>query len=395
MKKILFVLLTLLSFPAFAEEVEKVSNFETLTKLPETYLNFKEKLHTQYGFDYRIRAGFMVQRAAPNGENTVFRDKYELEANWDVFSSDKYGSGSIQFLYEDINYSHIEASKLAPKVGVLAPMNDDASRREYFKKLTYTHSFTGKLSGVSLSVGQFLIGNFAKTKYNSRPASYFNNYSIQKNMTKAYPTGGVGGYITYSPLANLTFVAGLQKTTNYLPQNISLKKIEDNKWTNFVYASYSPKITDLGKTTITGLLYHSPKIKKYSGQFNKAFDKSSDGWLITIKQDIKKWTGLLKINGSTGNRVSLDQNYSAQLLYNDPFNRNPFDQFGIAFALNKVSNLNKKAVRSWESLIEGYLNIGFGDFVTITPDIQVYINPALTKKRNTVFVNSLQVKFYF
>jgi carbohydrate-selective porin OprB len=151
----------------------------------------------------------------------------------------------------------------------------------------------------------------------------------------------------------------------------------------------------LGKTTISGFVYHSPKIKKYSGQFNKAFDKSANGWLLTIKQDIKKWTGLLKINGATGNRVSMEQTYSAQLLYNDPFNRNAFDQMGLAFSINKVSGLNKNAVRDWETVIEGYFTIGLSDFVTITPDIQVYVNPALTKKRDTVFVNSLQLKFYF
>ena len=97
MKNFIFLFFIFLSFSAFAEETASVSNFESLKKIPETYLTFKENLHAKYGFDYRIRAGFMVQRAAPNGKKTVFRDKYELEANWDIFTSEKYGSGSVQF----------------------------------------------------------------------------------------------------------------------------------------------------------------------------------------------------------------------------------------------------------------------------------------------------------
>lgn len=372
-----------------------ISEYAIAGPTSDFYESWKEKLHHYYGFDYRIRAGFMAQRGSPSGHKTVLRDKYEIEANWEAFTSDSFGQGSIQFLYEDINYPGIEGSLMASRLGVATPINDDALQREYFKRLTYTHQLPGSLDNISLSVGQFLIGNFGKTRYKSKPLNHFNNFSLQKNMSKAYPTGGVGGYMTYKPTPDLTLITGLQSTTNYFPQNISVKHLDANKWTNFFYISYSPKLTDLGKTILTGWIYHSPAIKKYEGQFNKAFQKSADGWVITIRQDIGKWTGLIKVNGSTGNRMTIRQSYSAELMYNNPLNRNELDQIGIGFASNRVSHLNKKAVRSWENVLEGYWSWGISKYLTITPDIQLYINPALTKDRNTVVVNSIQAKSYF
>ena len=372
-----------------------ISEYAIAGPTSDFYESWKEKLHHDYGFDYRIRAGFMAQRGSPSGHKTVLRDKYEIEANWEAFASDSFGQGSIQFLYEDINYPGIKGSLMASRLGVATPINDDALQREYFKRLTYTHQLPGSLDNISLSVGQFLIGNFGKTRYKSKSLNHFNNFSLQKNMSKAYPTGGVGGYMTYKPTPDLTLITGLQSTTNYFPQNISVKHLDANKWTNFFYISYSPKLTDLGKTILTGWIYHSPAIKKYEGQFNKAFQKSADGWVITIRQDIGKWTGLIKVNGSTGNRMAIRQSYSAELMYNNPLNRNELDQIGIGFASNRVSHLNKKAVRFWENVLEGYWSWGISKYLTITPDIQLYINPALTKDRNTVVVNSIQAKFYF
>lgn len=359
------------------------------------YTQWKQHLHEAYGLDYRVRAGFIAQRGAPNGKETLLRDKYEIEANWDMFASETWGAGSIQFLYEDINYPKLEGSQMSARIGVVEPINDDAFQREYFKRFTYTHQFTGKMKHISLSVGQFLIGNFGKASYKSKPLSYFNNFSLAKNMTKGYPTGGVGAYLTYTGFENLILIAGGQDTTNYYPQNISVEHLDEHKWTSFVYASWTPKLTSLGKTIFTGFIYHSPAIQKYDGQFNRAFTKEANGWSFTARQDIGKWTVLGKINGSTGNRMCVEQSYVAEVMYHNPFERNELDQIGIGFGANKISTFNANAVRPWENVAEAYITFGISDFITITPDIQLYINPALTREHHTAVVSSVQMKFLF
>lgn len=390
---------TVLGEPAATADESCV--LDTVKDASRAYTAFKKKMHDTYGFDYAVRAGFLMQRGAPNGKNTVFRDKYEAEANWNMFASDTFGSGSIQFLYEDINYEHMEAVAMQARLGILAPMNDDAQKREYFKRLTYTHQLPGKMNWVSVSVGQFLIGSFGKTSYQTKPLYHFNNFALAKNMTKAYPTGGIGGYVTMAVRSDVTVIFGAQDTTNYFPQNAAFNDIDKSHWTNFVYAQYRPKWFDFGRTVITGWVSHSPNVDRFQdgGQLKplgKYYLSPATGWMLNMRQDIgPKWTMFAKINGATGNRMCMEQSYALDVMYNNPLNRNPLDQIGVGFAANKASKMNAKVVRKWESVAEAYWTFGVSDFMTLTPDIQLYVNPALDHKRSTVTVLSMTAKLYF
>lgn len=384
MKKIIVSLCSLFVFsPLFASAVP----------LLRDYQEGKLFLHNKLGFDYQIRAGFLFQRVAPNGKNTAFRNKYEFEFNWELFESEKYGSGSVQFLYEDIEYPQIEAAVIAQRARILESINDDISEKRFFKRLAYTHQFPGKLKPFSLSLGQYRIDTFGKTTYDKIPFSYFNNFSLSSNATRAYPTGGLGSYITYRPLESLTLISGLQDTTNYSPQNISFKHIGDDAWTSFLYASYKIPLTSKGKTVLTGWIYHSPSVPRPLGQLRTPLE-SADGWMLNLHQDINKWTFFGKASGSTGNRTALKQSNVLNIIYHDPLTRNRLDQVGLGFAANQPSAL-KNPVRSWEYVAELYWAWGLDDFLVITPSVQFYLHPALSATQDTATVSGLEFKFIF
>lgn len=281
---------------------------------------------------------------------------------------------------------------MAARLNIAEPMNDDANPREFFKRLTYTHQLPGAANTIALSFGQFLIGSFTQTKYDATPLYYFNNFALAKIATKSYPTGGVGAYVTFQPMDNLILRAGTQDTTNYFPQNISLKNINENKWTSFIWGTFSSNFIDIGKTVFTGWIYHSPKIPKYSGKFNRAYEKAN-GYNLSIRQNIGKKTVLfVKANAATGNRMPVKQSYAFEMLYLDPFNRNTLDQIGAGIALNKTSHLNKNVKRSVENVAEFYYAFGLSNKIVIQPDIEFYINPALTRETRLVTVTSLTLK---
>ena len=84
-------------------------------------------------------------------------------------------------------------------------------------------------------------------------------------------------------------------------------------------------------------------------------------------------------------------------VYNNPLNRNPLDQIGLAFAYNKV---DEKAVgsnlsSSSEKVIEAYWAWGISKWATITPDIQFYIDPAQNSKSDYGTVLSLRATLFF
>ena len=73
------------------------------------------------------------------------------------------------------------------------------------------------------------------------------------------------------------------------------------------------------------------------------------------------------------------------------FNRNENDYLGIAVSFNEINKkvIEKTPIRKYENVIEAQYIIGIGDYITIIPDIQYIINPALNANRNSAFVYSL------
>lgn len=376
-------LLCLSCFPIYSSSLPVLSDYQ----------KGKQFVHDKLGLDYQVRIGLLYQNVAPNGKHTAFRDKYEFEFNWALFESEQYGSGSVQFFYEDINYPHLQASAIAPRAGILESINDDVNERRFFKRLAYTHQLPGNLDAFSVSLGQYRIDTFGKITPDKIPFTYFTNFALSSNATRGYPTGGLGGYVTYQPSSDLTVITGLQDTTNYSPYNISAKHISDNRWTSFLYASKGIPLTEKGKTVITGWIYHSPSVPRPMGQLSTPLEMSN-GWLINIRQDINKWTFFGKWSGSTGNRMALKQSNVLNILYHDPFTRNRLDQIGLGFAANQPS-ASKHPIRSWEYVAELYWAWGLDDFLVITPGIQFYLHPALTTSHNTATVSSLEFKFIF
>ena len=84
-------------------------------------------------------------------------------------------------------------------------------------------------------------------------------------------------------------------------------------------------------------------------------------------------------------------------VYNNPLNRNSLDQIGLAYAYNKLDEaaVGEKLNHKAEQIIEAYWAWGIGDMLTITPDVQMYINPGLNQKSDYGFATSLRATVFF
>ena len=104
-----------------------------------------------------------------------------------------------------------------------------------------------------------------------------------------------------------------------------------------------------------------------------------------------------RINGVSGHTETIKRSYVLGAVYNNPLDRNPLDQIGLAFAYNQI---NEKAVGSKlnhesEKIIEGYWAWGVSKWMTLTPDIQFYIDPASNSKSDYATVFTLRSTFFF
>ena len=82
---------------------------------------------------------------------------------------------------------------------------------------------------------------------------------------------------------------------------------------------------------------------------------------------------------------------------NNPFNRNSLDQIGFAGAYNKINEdaVGEELSHKAETVLEAYCSSVISQWMTITPDIQFYFNPAQNPKSDHATVFSLRASLFF
>ena len=367
---------------------EERRNF-SFTELGNEYADFKNKLNKKYGFNYSIDVSYMPQRGAPSGKKTAYQTLIYPSFTWTNFNN-KYGMGTLNFAYNIARYGGASASKIGSNIGVVTGINDYTSPSNSFDELYYTYQLPGEADWLTIAVGQFPLYNFDGTAYNSNQQENFINYALSQNASSTYSTAGVGTYLQATPNSEWSFAIGAQDATNIDATSVRINDLSEKHFTTFGYLAYTPTIKGLGQSEISVLLYNQPWVKEQT--------QTTNGWSLNFSQDIgEKLSLFARINGVSGNVAEIDQSWVLGGVYNNPLDRNPLDQIGLAFAYNKI---NEEAVgsplsSSSEKVIEAYWAWGVSKWATITPDIQFYIDPAQNSKSDYATVFSLRATLFF
>lgn len=366
------------------QDRHKRAEHESFAKL---YGDFKNKLNEQMGLSYSLDVSVLGQRAAPNGKGTPWQTQYYGSIDWNMFKS-KIGNGSLQFAYTNVHYWGKNGAFLGNRIGVANDVNDYTSNAHYFDQLTYTHQMPGDFSWLSLSFGQFPMYTWDGSQYNSNQQINFINMALSQNGSSTYPSASLGGFMTIEPNEEWTFVVGFQDANNISGSKINTHTFHEKKYTSFASLSYTPTIEGLGSGQYSLLVYNQPGVEAQPGTTN--------GWSVNISQNFgEKWAAFARVNGNTGNEP-IKQSYVLGGVYNNPLNRNALDQIGFATAINKLNRtVNGPDTRTVETVLEGYWAWGLSNFVTLTPDVQFYINPGLDKDNKTATVASIRATFMF
>ena len=163
-----------------------------------------------------------------------------------------------------------------------------------------------------------------------------------------------------------------------------------NHYTTFGYVAYTPTIKGLGDAEISLLLYNQPAVTEQP--------QTTNGWSLNLSQNIgEKFSVFARVNEVSGSMEEIRQSWVLGGVYNNPLDRNPLDQIGLAYAYNKIDEaaVGEQISHKAEQVIEAYWAWGIGDMLTITPDVQLYINPALNQKSDYGVVTSLRATVFF
>lgn len=355
----------------------------------ESYQNFKNELNKKYGFDYNFDISVLEQRSSPNGDYNAVQTYLYPSFMWTTFNNE-YGIGALNFAYTIIRYGNHNANDLATNSGFATSLNDYPSKENEFSELYYTYQLGGKWNWLTLGLGQFPIYNFDGTAYDANQQVNFLNDALAQNASASYTQAGVGAYAQISPNSEWSFAFGAQDGTNIDAPSVRVNHLDEEHYTTFGYVAYTPTIKGVGQSEISVLLYNQPGVHEQP--------ETTNGWSLNLSQDLgNKFSVFARLNEVSGSVESIRQSWVLGGVYKNPLNRNSLDQIGLAYAYNK---LDEKAVgealqHDAEQVVEAYWAWGIGDMLTITPDVQLYINPALNQKSDYGFVTSLRATVFF
>ncbi len=359
------------------------------TDFGNEYTSFKDYLQKKYGLGYSLTSSFTAQYGAPSGKQAGLQTILYPAITWNMFNN-QYGNATLNFAYNSVYFSGANGNNIGNNIGVVTSINDYDENQNEFPELYISYQLPDKYDWITVGLGQYPIYNFDGTTYDANQQENFINWSFSQNASSSYPTAGLGSYLQLTPSSEWSMTLGFQDATNVSGDRISTSNLDEKHFTTFGSLSYNPTIKNLGLGQYSILVYNQPWVK--------AQPQTTNGWSINASQNLgEKWAIFGRINGVSGEQEEIDTSYLLGAVMNNPFNRNPLDQIGFAGALNHI---NEDAVGSplehnYEKVLEGYVAFGISKWMTITPDIQVYFDPALNPKSDTAFAFSLRATLFF
>lgn len=352
------------------------------------YDNFKNQLAKNYGLSYNLDYSLMPQYTMPSGKHTALQSLFMPSIAWTTFQNE-YGTGTLNASYTSVLYNNNDAQDIQNNTGMVTGINDFTTSEQEFSGLYYTYQLPHKYNWLTFGAGQYSLYAFDGTDYDNNQQANFINYALSQNGSATYADAGLGVYAQATP-GNWLFVVGAQDATNIEAPSIRFNHLDDKHYTTFAQVGYNPEICSLGQGQYSIMFYNQPNVSEQP--------QTTNGWSFNMQQNIGEKTALFgRINGVTGNMVSIKNSYVLGAVYNNPFNRNDLDQIGLAYAYNDLSAaaVGEKLYESAEQVVEAYWAWGISKWATVTPDLQFYIHPALNRKSDYGAAASLRLSLMF
>jgi Carbohydrate-selective porin, OprB family len=374
-----------LSLPAEASDFMQALSSD-LNAVYDQYRSLKKDIQNDYNVQFSMEVSAFGQWGTPSGGLGVAELVYAPTLTWTPFTNTSVGSGAFNFAFQGNQFwTHANTSSQQSSMGLITPPNDWGVNNYQYAQITYTHTFPG--NWLAVSVGQYSFGEYDSNQYAGDAQTNFINYALAQNGTQAYANAGVGSYVQITLNPQLQIAGGLQSATDITGGAPTISGFHDGQIAYFMNAQWTP--TFMAGGTYSLLYYSQPAVPLQPS--------ASQGVSFSAVQNLSAKYGLfLRVNNASGNAIAIETSVAFGGIMNNPFNRNRLDQAGIGIVWDKT---NKAAIegpsRSSEWIAELYYSYTVFKALQVTPDIQLYLNPALAPNTSVAAVFSLRTTYKF
>ncbi len=275
----------------------------------------------------------------------------------------------------------------------------------------------------TISIGKFSIADyFDNNSYAHDPRSQFMNWALMSNGAWDYPAN-TRGY-TWNVVAELVrenyairAASSLVPTTangpelNWQWSNNQSNTLEFEKSTKFFGKEGKLRALAFYTTTYMGSYTEAIKQTNPDITLTRKDGRTKYGFGLNYEQELTKESGLFfRASWNDGNNetwafTEIDHSISGGFVKDNLFGRKK-DRLNVGFALNGISDLHRQYLAKGgygfiigdgklpnyglESILEINYNAKITDWLSITPDYQLVINPAYNQDRGPVHAFALR-----
>jgi hypothetical protein len=368
----------------FTQDIAKFLN-----DFHDEYRAYKKEIRRDYDVQYSLLVSIFPQWGTPNGGPGVVQLAYEPNILWSPFKNTAVGSGSFSFSMLQTQYwTQATTESQQAQLGLITPPNNQVMNLRQYNQLIYTHTFPNTWNWLSVTVGQYTFAAFDSNLYAGNALTNFISYPLTQNGTQAYPNGGLGAYAQATTRdQQFTFAGGFQGATNVTGDALSTRGFSTGKYAYFMAGEWAPNFLGGGAYSLLG--YSQPSVPQEPS--------NSPGISFNAVQNFDpKWGLFLRANATSGATTPLQTSVACGGIYNNPFGRNHLDQVGLGMFWDKT---NLKAVaqpaRNAEWGAELYYSYTIFKALRLTPDIQLYFDPALKPGTGPAAVFTIRTTAFF
>lgn len=354
------------------------------------YARAKKQIENSIGISYTVDVSATAQWGVPDGGYAPLQALFEPAVNWVLFDDRTIGKGSFQFYYSATQYwsGLTSGAALQGRLGLNSPVNDYPTNGLSFNQVTYTQDLPG--DWLSVSIGQYSFAAGDTNRYANNQQTGFLGYALAQNASQTYSSGSLGGYVEVKPGKQVILAAGVQDANNVSGSYIQFGTLGQGSYAWLLYGGFSPTLEGLGRGIYSVIYYSQPGVW--------AQPQASEGVSFNAMQPLgRHWGVFVRANTAWGSSFAIQSSIAGGAVYNNPLGRNPLDQIGLGVAWNRT-NTNvypPTLARPSETMAEFYWNWTLVNGLQITPDIQVFLQPALAPGQGVTAVFSVRAALLF
>jgi hypothetical protein len=362
---------------------EQTTLFERSNERYDEYNQFKEQVEEDYGLSWTFSLSYRSRWQRPADIGRSDQVLFWPSLNWDMFDSERFGAGSIQFLYFG------ERSHTGPIRINLGKQTRTIDKPPYSNKigqLTYTHALPGEK--LSISVGQYSLFTFDSNAYLADQQQNFASSAFSENSSATYPATGLGAYAQYNLTPKLQLLGGFQNPPREDSGAVSTAGFSEHKYTWWSHLQWMPNFAKLGEGQYSLTHYRSAALETIP---------QSNGWSLNASQNLNKhWAVFGRANTSEEDGGLKKSSLIGCVAWLNPLRRSSTDQIAISIGNSQQNSpLARRLGTDRSQQIEAYWNWTVLAGVLLTPDLLYIRHPSYAPTRDSAVVFSLRTTLLF